>query len=121
MKQRLLQIGIPVVGIMACAVLVPPMAVMPIILLVMSTLFRGGLKWHWVNLVIALAIALTAVVIVSMALINQFSSDYSVFAPYNLKVLAFWGMCIVLPWLLGLGIGSLWLIKKPRSKARIVN
>lgn len=116
MKRRLAQIGIPVVGILACAVLVPPIAVMPIILLVMSTLFRGGLRWRWVNLVIALVIALAAVVVVSVALVSQFSSGYSVFASYNLKLLAFWGMCIALPWLAGLGLGSLWLMIKRRQE-----
>ena len=121
MKQRLLQIGIPLVGILACAVLLPPIMVTPILLLVMSTLFRGGLRWRWQNLAISLAIAVAAVVIVSMALIKQFTADYSVFDFYSLNILTFWGMCIMLPWLLGLGVGSLWLMKKPQSEARSVN
>jgi hypothetical protein len=115
MKQRLVQIGIPVAGIWACAVLVPPMTAMPIILLVMSTLFRGGLKWHWGNLIIALVIALTVVEIFLAALLNNFTSDFSAFDPYTLKVLTFRGMSIVLPWLLGLGIGSLWLIRRRKQ------
>ena len=126
MKHRLVQICIAVIGILICAVVanvLPPLwpgvsgrdfrpqaIVMGIMLFILSTLLRGAAKWHWVNLVAALAI----VEIITMAIISYFTgyTGLETFDTSNLQWLAFMNKYIGLPWLLGLGIGSLWMMKK---------
>jgi hypothetical protein len=131
MTQRLAQMGIAVVGILLCAVvanLMPPLwpgvsgrdfrpqeIVMAVMLFILSALLRGAAKWHWVNLVAALAI----VEIITMAIISYFTgyTGAEIFDSSNLEWLAFMNKYIGLPWLLGLGIGSLWLkIRRQRSQ-----
>ena len=128
MKRRLIQISIPVIAIILCAVaasLLPPLwpgesgrdfrpqaIVMGIILFIMAALFRGRMKWHWSNLIAALAI----IEIITLAIISYLTgyTGLEIFDTSNLQWMAFMNKYIGLPWLLGLGLGSLWLMLKHR-------
>jgi len=131
MKLRILQIGIAVIGILMCALVaafLPPLwqgvsgrdfrpqaTTMAFFLLVLSILFRGFLRWRLLNLMIALFI----VEIITLTIIAYFSgyTGIGILDSFNLEWLAFMNIFIGLPWLLGLGTGSVWhIIRRKRDK-----
>jgi hypothetical protein len=131
MKSRLAQIGLAIIGILLCAVaanIIPPLwpgvsgrdfrpqaVVMGILLFIMAALLRGRLKWHWINLIAALAI----IEIITLAIISYFTgyTGLETFDTSNMQWMVFMNKYIGLPWLAGVGLSSLWLmIRRKRDE-----
>ena len=84
------------------------------LLLVLSVLFRGRLGWRLLNLIIALFL----VEIITLIIIGHFSgyTGYKILDSFNLEWLAYMNLFTGLPWLLGLGAGSIWCFQRGKSK-----
>jgi hypothetical protein len=131
MKHCLTQIGLAVIGILTCSVIaavLPPLwqgisgrdfrpqaTVMAVLILIVSSTFRGFLRWRILNLIGALCI----VEILTLTIISYFSgyTGMRILNAFNLEWLAYMNIFIGLPWVLGLGAGSIRLIiRRKRDK-----
>jgi hypothetical protein len=80
---------------------------MAVLILVCAIVFRRVLRWHVLDFVLGWF----AAEFVTLCVIAHFTgfTGLEVFNHFNLSWLAFMSLFVGLPWLVGLGIGSLWL------------
>jgi len=121
MKAYAIQIAVAVACMLICvaaAVLLPPLweglsgrdfraqaTLMAVLLFLTSALLRGGLRWPPLGLVLALLVFESA-----MLLTVGYFSGYAgaqLFSRFNLAWLAYMNLFTGLPWLAGLGLGSI--------------
>jgi hypothetical protein len=85
----------------------PQATMVAILILIVGIALRRGLRWPASDLILGLLLP----EIITLSIIAKFSGFtwLEMFDPFNLWWLAYMNEFIGLPWLLGLGIGSLWL------------
>jgi len=121
MKAYVFQIAVAVICMAVCvavAILLPPLwegtggrdfrpqaTLMALLLFLTSALFRGCLRWSPLGLVLALLVFEIA----TLLIVGYFSgyTGARVFNLFNLAWLAYMNLFTGLPWLAGLGLGSI--------------
>jgi hypothetical protein len=78
----------------------------------LSFALRCRFRWRVIDVVLGLLV----VEFMALSIIGYFSGStwLHLFHPFNLRWLAFMNLFMGLPWLLGFGFGSLWLIYSKR-------
>ncbi len=123
MLQRILRPVLVVIAMVGCAaagVFLPPpwhgaggrdfrpqATTMAVPILGLAVVLRRGLRWRVLDFVLGLV----AAELVTLVVIANFSgfAGWELFDRFNLSWLAGMNLFIGLPWLVGLGAGSLWL------------
>ncbi len=83
------------------------LTMMAILILIVGIAFRRALRWHALDFVFGFL----AAEFLTLCIVGLFSryTGSELFCWFNLKWLAFMSIFVGLPWLVGLGVGSLWL------------
>ena len=123
MKQRFIHTVLTVIAMVLCAaagIFIPPFwqgvsgrdfrpqaATMAVLILILGVVFRRALRWHVLDFVFGLV----AAEFLTLCVIAHFSgfTGVELFHWFNLSWLAFMSLFVGLPWLVGLGVGSIWL------------
>lgn len=94
----------------------PQAAKMAFLILLLAVFLRKKARWR----VADFALGLLAAEAVTLTIISHFSgfTGREVFEPFNLRWLLDVSMFIAPPWLLGLGLGSLWLWLSEKNAER---
>jgi hypothetical protein len=85
----------------------PQSAAVAILILILGVVFRRALRWH----VLDFLFGLLAAEFLALCTIAYFSgfTGLELFDLFNLTWLGFVSLFLGLPWLVGLGVGSIWL------------
>ena len=123
MKSRLIHTGIAALSMILCAAasylasplwhgisgrgFYPEATTMAILIFLLAVVFRRAFRWIVLDFILGLLI----VEVITLAVIADVSglTGLETFDSFNLLWLAFMNLFIGLPWLLGYGLGSLWL------------
>jgi hypothetical protein len=90
----------------------PQAFTMGVLIVGLSFALRYKYDWRLIDMVLGLLV----VELITLSIIGSFSGStwLHLFHPFNLRWLAFMNLFMGLPWLLGFGFGSLWLIYSRR-------